>query len=39
VVPIPEDDGGIVTINFSSPTAATMSLPGGRVTNIQPSNF
>ncbi len=27
---------GAVTINFSSPTAATVQLPGGRVTRIQP---
>ena len=29
------NDGGI-TINFTSPTAATVQLPGGRVTQIQP---
>lgn len=29
------DDGG-VTISFASPTAATVQLPGGRVTQIQP---
>ena len=27
---------GVVTINFSSPTAATVHFPGGRVTQIQP---
>lgn len=27
---------GAITINFTSPTAATMQLPGGRVTQIQP---
>jgi len=27
---------GVVTINFTSPTAATVQLPGGRVTQIQP---
>lgn len=29
------NDGGM-TITFTSPTAATMQLPGGRVTQIQP---
>ncbi len=32
-------DDGDVTINFSSPTFATMYLPGGRVTYIQPQAF
>jgi hypothetical protein len=27
---------GDLTITFTSPTAATMQLPGGRVTQIQP---
>jgi hypothetical protein len=30
---------GVVTIDFSSPTSATVSLPGGRVTQIQPQAF
>jgi hypothetical protein len=30
------NDGG-VTVNFGSPTSATVLLPGGRVTQIQPS--
>ena len=30
---------GDVTIQFSSPTSATMYLPGGRVTYIQPEAF
>ena len=30
---------GVVTINFTSPVAATMLLPGGRVTAIQPQPF
>jgi hypothetical protein len=30
---------GVVTINFTSPTSATMLLPGGRVTEIQPEAF
>lgn len=30
---------GTVTIVFSSPTSATMYLPGGRVTQIQPEAF
>lgn len=38
---LPTDAGnaGIVTINFTSPVAATMLLPGGRVTTIQPQPF
>jgi hypothetical protein len=30
---------GVVTIDFSSPTSAAVSLPGGRVTQIQPQSF
>ena len=30
---------GVVTIDFTSPTSATLSLPGGRVTQIQPQTF
>lgn len=30
---------GIITITFSSPTSATVSLPGGRITQIQPQAF
>lgn len=30
---------GVITINFSSETAATVTLPGGRTTKIQPFNF
>jgi hypothetical protein len=30
---------GVVTIDFSSPTSATLSLPGGRVIQIQPQAF
>jgi len=29
------NDGGM-TITFTSPTTATVQLPGGRVTSIQP---
>jgi hypothetical protein len=29
------DDGGI-TFTFTTPTTATVQLPGGRVTRIQP---
>jgi hypothetical protein len=38
---LPTDAGnaGTVTINFTSPVAATMLLPGGRVTTIQPQPF
>jgi hypothetical protein len=32
------NDGGI-TITFTSPTAATVQLPGGRVTQIQPEGW
>jgi hypothetical protein len=28
-----------VTINFTSPVSATMLLPGGRVTAIEPQPF
>jgi hypothetical protein len=30
---------GIITITFTSPTSATVSLPGGRITQIQPQAF
>jgi hypothetical protein len=30
---------GAVIVNFTSETSATLTLPGGRVTNIQPFNF
>lgn len=30
---------GIILISFTSETAATVTLPGGRTTNIQPFNF
>jgi len=30
---------GPVAITFNSPTSATMTLPGGRVTQIQPQPF
>jgi hypothetical protein len=30
---------GPVTVNFTSETSATLTLPGGRVTRIQPFNF
>ena len=30
---------GTITINFSSATSATLNLPGGRVTQIQPQAF
>jgi hypothetical protein len=32
------NDGGM-TIMFTSPTTATVQLPGGRVTAIQPEAF
>jgi hypothetical protein len=30
---------GIITISFSSPTSATVLLPGGRIAQIQPQTF
>jgi hypothetical protein len=30
---------GAITVSFSSPTAATVQLPGGRVTRIQPEGW
>jgi hypothetical protein len=38
-LPTPAGNAGVVTINFTSPTSATMLLPGGRVTEIQPEAF
>lgn len=35
-MPSPMGNDGPITITFSSPTAATLQLPGGRVTQIQP---
>ena len=32
-------NAGVVTISFTSPVSATMFLPGGRVTNIEPQAF
>lgn len=37
--PVGNGNDGPVTISFTSPTAATMTLPGGRVINIQPEAF
>jgi hypothetical protein len=34
--PVLNGNDGTVTVIFSSPTSATMNLPGGRVTEIQP---
>lgn len=34
--PVPMGNDGAMTITFTSPTAATVQLPGGRVTQIQP---
>jgi hypothetical protein len=34
--PTSPGNDGTITITFSSPTAATVQLPGGRVTSIQP---
>jgi len=38
-VPVSNGNDGTMTIVFSSPTSATMSLPGGRVIPIQPQAF
>jgi hypothetical protein len=37
--PTSTNDSGTITISFTSETAATVSLPGGRVTSIAPFNF
>ena len=37
--PVGNGNDGPVTISFTSPTAATMTLPGGRVINIEPEAF
>lgn len=39
VAPTSTNNNGTITINFTSETAATVSLPGGRVTSIAPFNF
>jgi len=39
VAPSSTISSGSITINFTSETSATVSLPGGRVTSIQPFNF
>ena len=38
---LPTSDGndGVIRIDFASPTSATLFLPGGRVTQIQPQAF
>ena len=38
-MPSPAGSDGNVTINFTSSTAATVQLPGGRVTHIQPESW
>jgi hypothetical protein len=37
--PTPSGTAGTINITFLSETSATLTLPGGRVTNIQPFNF
>ena len=37
--PAPAGTGGSITINFASPTAGTVYLPGGRVAHIVPASF
>ncbi len=38
-MPSPMGSDGAVTLSFTSPTAATVQLPGGRVTHIQPAGW
>jgi hypothetical protein len=38
-LPTSAGNAGAVTINFTSPVSASMFLPGGRVTTIQPLEF
>ena len=35
-MPVSMGDDGLMTITFTSPTTATVQLPGGRITQIQP---
>ena len=37
--PSPSGNDGTITIEFTSSTSATVNLPGGRVTQIQPQAF
>ena len=37
--PTPSGNDGTITIEFTSSTSATVNLPGGRVTQIQPQAF
>ncbi len=39
VTPITAGNDGTITITFQSETSATVSKPGGRVSNIRPLNF
>ena len=38
-LPTSAGNDGVIGIEFASPTSATMSLPGGRTTRIQPQAF
>ncbi len=38
-VPVPGTGAGDIEITFTSPTAATVRLPGGRVAHIVPADF
>jgi hypothetical protein len=38
-MPVAAGDNGMATVTFSSPTTATVQLPGGRVANIVPQIF
>jgi len=38
-LPTSAGNDGVIGIDFSSPTSATLFLPGGRVTQIQPQAF
>lgn len=39
IAPTLTGNDGIITIGFTSPTSATVTLPGGRTTRIQPQLF
>jgi hypothetical protein len=38
-LPVSSGNDGVIRIELTSPTSATLSLPGGRVTRIQPQAF
>jgi hypothetical protein len=38
-LPVVAGDDGMATVTFTSPTTATLLLPGGRTTEIVPQDF